>query len=1458
MQNKLTIKMSKSFQILLLCALFLEFSHSLSLLEAEKIPSNPREEESYYDEELSDFPETEIEEESKSDKEPTDILDIEIGVNLTSHENIIVGYNGTFVFETDYDDEGSDLFVAETIEKETSFSTIMSEDNNFTHILNTNCRLWKPSEKIKIICDANFFARGRHSVRIRNKSFLYRQEFPININFYGNLVFEQVDLYYPFLYSYKQKINIMESQSIYEIKFKFNTYYDEILYIYGTKDNYAVLDNCQKIGQELNCKVSKDKLEEILISKNEQFYLSSMSDTLGDYNFNYVYPITIDNENALKKDINVKLEKIVGRITELGTPFAIETNVSEIPNLISDSSNVIPNTTFYFKKMTGKPLMLFVEYSSEGENMPTPSFPNVLVLSAIHYKYNFIISPFESNETISIKNYGARVFLVYPEKIDLNSSNSTIIRYIMDNPHLSNEIKLNPDSKFNLECENINNMKKCIVSKSHFNWKKSGYYNIFHKNHEGDFNIYYETPLINATLAEKEAQLYIEYEDNKRVQYVGNYGVLNIVLDYNDKATNIFNESDIEEKTTFETKILFPKYNRYNVICKLWKPIDEKLNMFCKMDFYLSPDYYRIYIDTSSFYYNDRKFFIIQHTELSFYLLNYNIPFLYSGKQVLNIEEKTETYELKFKNHNYYFQEKLLMQGEDNAIIFLDNCSYIVNKSDISCKIGKDIIEEFATHNGQKFSISYFKPDYEGSLGYDSTIYSIYGIYINYPLSKKDIYVGITKLLENNIDYNNFIAYETNVKEIANVYSKRFILNLSDEKEKIVCSLKKTEVTSLLMICQVDKEQFSLGEIKKQVELRDINIKYNFFIQPIDNRENCTISGSGSYIEFAYPRVLNFIYNSQITIYYRFRNSYDSNNITLIPEENDIECTNINYEYKKCYVYKSYFREKESGYYYTYHKNHVGNYIKFYESSPFNVILPKTIYINATIKKELNKGRIKIGNKMVFALITDYNNKEKNYRIQSTSFVGTFIDTNHDKINANCRLWLPNVDNLRIICTFNNFYYHSLELYLEKIVVYSDNYKFTIDQDEPTEFVSNNYVPFIYSERQTINIFANRRYYELNFQVEEYSNDLLYIYGSNNNYAILDNCLKNYNYITCRLSREKVEEILVKNGEEFRIGAMNDNIGIILLEHVLNISFNYKYVQKEDIFLEIKEIVGETTEIDVPVGFVTNVTEIPNFISSKFEDKKYFKKISGRPLMLFYSYSSEGDYELKVDDSKETVLNNIHYKYNFRIQPSKYEGRISVRGYGTNILLTYPLEFNYTFSESFNIRYIMDEPELAKEMTLNSNSSNEINCTNLYKMKACTVSKYHFDRNKGGVYSTRRLNHMNESSIYYDSSPIKITLPFEINIYGKDNPNTIEIGYHGIIYLKSDYNDTDRNIFNDSNIEEKTKFTTKISYDYSYDYDISCHLWKNTEGIICIFCKLDKGLGYGYHYVRISGGGYLL
>ena len=75
----------------------------------------------------------------------------------------------------------------------------------------------------------------------------------------------------------------------------------------------------------------------------------------------------------------------------------------------------------------------------------------------------------------------------------------------------------------------------------------------------------------------------------------------------------------------------------------------------------------------------------------------------------------------------------------------------------------------------------------------------------------------------------------------------------------------------------------------------------------------------------------------------------------------------------------------------------------------------------------------------------------------------------------------------------------------------------------------------------------------------------------------------------------------------------------------------------------------------------------------------------------------------------------------------------------------------------------------------------DLECTDLNKLKVCSVPETHFYKKKSGNYYTRNnLNYQNR--IYYDSSPIKITKPFEINIIG-DNSN-IEIGDKGILYLK--------------------------------------------------------------------------
>ena len=119
--------------------------------------------------------------------------------------------------------------------------------------------------------------------------------------------------------------------------------------------------------------------------------------------------------------------------------------MSEIPNLISDKSDIISNVTFYFKKMNGKCLMLMVEYYFLPEfSVYEPEFPDGIVLKYMHYKYNFIIKPFRIDDSIIIiDSPGAKIFLLYPENINLATSNSSIIRFIMNNSSLIENIKLN-------------------------------------------------------------------------------------------------------------------------------------------------------------------------------------------------------------------------------------------------------------------------------------------------------------------------------------------------------------------------------------------------------------------------------------------------------------------------------------------------------------------------------------------------------------------------------------------------------------------------------------------------------------------------------------------------------------------------------------------------------------------------------------------------------------------------------------------------------------------------------------------------------------------------------------------------------------------------------------------------------------------------------------------------------
>ena len=96
----------------------------------------------------------------------------------------------------------------------------------------------------------------------------------------------------------------------------------------------------------------------------------------------------------------------------------------------------------------------------------------------IHAKYNFIIKPVTNNEQITVIQDSKCKFSNYayfsiPSVLNFNLNDIIKIDIFTD---FDTKIRINPDSD-DLKCEKINYIaKRCIVPKTHFENKSSGYY----------------------------------------------------------------------------------------------------------------------------------------------------------------------------------------------------------------------------------------------------------------------------------------------------------------------------------------------------------------------------------------------------------------------------------------------------------------------------------------------------------------------------------------------------------------------------------------------------------------------------------------------------------------------------------------------------------------------------------------------------------------------------------------------------------------------------------------------------------------------------------------------------------------------------------------------------------------------------------------------------------------------
>jgi len=403
--------------------------------------------------------------------------------------------------------------------------------------------------------------------------------------------------------------------------------------------------------------------------------------------------------------------------------------------------------------------------------------------------------------------------------------------------------------------------------------------------------------------------------------------------------------------------------------------------------------------------------------------------------------------------------------------------------------------------------------------------------------------------------------------------------------------------------------------------------------------------------------------------------SIDKNILRLDPDLGDLNCDSYGNDLI-CTIKSDYFENHPNGYYNLYHLNRLNTYSILYEVSPFEVILPKTKNIDIKIKSKDNENNIDIGEKGIIYFITNYNDNERNIfdpsDIEEKTKFEAKIYSNIKSNIINCRLWKPNYDNLRIICKYNNFDLINYFM-LEKVILNYNEYIINISLENTIHFYKKDYeIPFLYSDRQTIDIKNDIESYNLKFNVEIYNNELLYLYGEVKNSLILDKCQKNEKELNCKVSKEKLEEILAKNNEQFRVGALHDNAGLVKFIGVLNITINYKIDKKEDIYIGIIGTLTKESDLLVPFGFETNVTNISNLYSDII-DNCYFKKFNDNPLLFLCRLDQTPKEPFSFGNiTNEIVLNNLHYKYNFRIQPFEEIYNVTIKETGgiVNLIFT--------------------------------------------------------------------------------------------------------------------------------------------------------------------------------------------
>ena len=434
---------------------------------------------------------------------------------------------------------------------------------------------------------------------------------------------------------------------------------------------------------------------------------------------------------------------------------------------------------------------------------------------------------------------------------------------------------------------------------------------------------------------------------SRETDSTGTTGV--IAFKTNSSSTvDIFDESDIE-KQNFDSQLVIESGSSAKVKCSLFKPKEKDIYILCNLQEKLSIGKLRLKLSDYILYYKNKKIKIFSEEYIEIDIKESNNPYLYADKQIIDLNDGKNVYELKFKIKLFNEGDSLVLGSQSNkALNHIKIRNYCtIKENELICNIDKNAIEGHILSNEETF-VAYSFCEKFGMINH----HLILDIIIKYKADKENINVQIKKLLNGNANSGVMIAYETDVTQISQCTTKYFDLNFtlegSSETKDASCFFKKNKDNKpLLLLCTMyyqNSAEFTLSQIKEEMKLEDINIKYNFIIKPEKNDEKINYSSKndiGGIIFSIHPNILDFTKKDSYSVGF----GGDVRNLRgLAIEPNlkkDLDCV---YEsegsgYIHCTIPKSYFEGQKNGDYYAYQNNHLGTKSPCYEAEPIKVVL---------------------------------------------------------------------------------------------------------------------------------------------------------------------------------------------------------------------------------------------------------------------------------------------------------------------------------------------------------------------------------------------------------------------------------------------------------------------------------------------------------------------------------------